>query len=185
MNYKDGPEYYDPIYALYHRKTLPDDISVRDECKTPKIKKISKNVKNSSALDLDEDIIDLLEKEICTICKQKPNPYDTVLYFNPHNGQISWLCDTCSRPQMNLYKWDRWHRLPAFKRKNEASLSEDVALYFILANEGININKLKDILGWSYGKTRGACKRLESNGLIRIEHINEKGYRECRIYTIE
>ena len=144
MNYKDGPEYYDPIYALYHRKTLPDDFFMPDECKKPEIKKISRHVKNSRALDDDDNIIGELKKEKCPICRQKPDPYDTVLYFNPHNGQISWLCDTCSKPPMRLWKWERWHRLPAFKRKNETSLSEDVALYFILANEGININKLKE-----------------------------------------
>lgn len=184
MNYKDGPEYYDPIYALCYRKTLPDDIFLRDECKKPEIKKISRHVKNSGALG-DGDIIDELKEERCPICKQKPNPYDTVLYFNPYNGQISWLCDTCSRPPMRLWKWERWHRLPAFKRKNDTSLSEDVAFNFIVAHEGININRLKDLLGWSYGKTRGACMRLEANGLIEIEHVNKNGYRECRIYTIE
>jgi|GEM_PF-5883578 len=184
MNYKDGPEYYDPIYALYHRKTLPDDFFMPDECKKPEIKKISRHVKISGALG-DEDIIDELIEARCPICKQKPDPHATILYFNPHNGRISWLCNFCSSPRMRVWKWDRWHRLPAFKRKNETSLSEDVAFHFIVANEGININRLKDILGWSYGKTRGACKRLEANGLIRVEYVNERGYRECRIYTIK
>jgi len=178
----DGPEVVDEIYTQFYSKGGGGVFAV-DECKSPQVRKISRHAINSCAID-DPGIIDELEAAICPICGDAPDIDDTVLYINPYNGRVSWLCDTCSKPPMSVWKWDRWHPLPAYKRRQETSATDNELYNTIVAHNGQNIKTLACILGWTYGKTRGACKRLEAETLIRIEKSHENNYYETKIYII-
>jgi len=179
-NYNDGPECIDDVMTQMYSHTLGRGIFGVDECNRPIIKKISRYTKNSFCAE--EYIINYLKKTICPICKQKPDPTDTVLYYNPHNGGVSWFCNCCH--SYHVWKWDCWHPIPAHKRKDQTSNVDFLLLDCIVAHEGSNIKQLSDLLEWSYGKTRAACKRLSASGDVRIEEINKNGYRESKLYLI-
>ncbi len=179
MDYKDGPECIDKIYTRYYSNSS-GGVFAEDPHYKPIIKKISKHSINSIAAS--EEIRWLLEESTCPICKQKPDPLDTIIYRNPYNGQYSWFCNTCRKKPMYLWKWDCWHIFPAYKRKMESLGTEEELYDYIVAHNGTNINQLKDALGWTYGKVRGACMRLQAKGLIIIQETNEHGYRESKVY---
>ena len=169
----------DEMYERYYSKSS-GGVFARDECSKPSIKIISKHSKNSFCAD---DIIEeKLEEAVCPICKQKPDPSNTVLYTNPNNGSVNWFCNTCER--LKVWKWACWHRLPAHKRKNESLDTENILLDYIVAHKGTNINQIKEELGWSYGKVRGACMRLQTKELVIIQETNEHGYRESKVYQM-
>ncbi len=177
--YYDGPEVIDEIYSQFYSKGGGGVFAV-DECEKPPINKISRYVKVSSCLS--SEIRKSLKVAKCPKCGFKPIPNDTLIYINPHNNQASWCCNMCSHN--GVYKWKKWHRLPAFKR-NKKTISTEKKMYNTIAkNNGQNIKSLSCILGWSYGKTRGACKRLEEKGLIKIEKLHENNYYESKIYII-
>ena len=128
---------------------------------------------------LDGEVQDMLDKSECPICGYKPDPEDTLIYVNPHNNQMSWLCNTCSKK--GLLKWDKWHILPGYHRKSVTEYTDHMLLECIRDHNGYNINQLADIQGWSYGKTRSACYRLAEKKLVRIENVHVNGYRESII----
>jgi hypothetical protein len=113
----------------------------------------------------------------CPVCKQEFNLYDTLINYCATNGQYAWFCHNC-RKELHRVKWRCWHKIPAFKRTNQSSDTEGELYTCISSRNGSNINQLKDILGWSYGKTRGAAMRLQAQNLIRIEEIHDRSYKE-------
>jgi hypothetical protein len=181
----DDRECYDKIYSGFCSENL-DSIRIfsRNESERPRIKKItfSKHIRNSGFFN--SEVLNMLLEATCPICKQHPKPDDTLLYVDPYNGQISWFCDTCSKYKFGLRKYDKWHLLPGYHRKSSTKYTEDLLLECIRDNNGHNINQLKDILNWSYGKTRGACYRLQKKGLVRIENVNVNCYRESKVFAI-
>jgi hypothetical protein len=173
------PDHTDELLTRYYSKSS-GGVYARDECKKPFIKRISKHSKNSCCADAITRR--KLEEAICPICRQKPIPDDTVLYTNPNNGSINWLCNTCKR--LKVWKWNCWHYLPAHRRREKSIDTEKLLFDYVVAHNGMNINQLKDLLGWSYGKVRGACMRLQTKGHVKIEQTTEHGYRESKVYQI-
>lgn len=178
-NYNDGPECKDTTVSQFNRSTLGGLYS-RDECRQPRIKKMSRGLRISGCLD--GEVQDMLDKSECPICGYKPDPEDTLIYVNPHNYQMSWKCDRCQ--SQGLLKYDIWHLLPGYRRKSATEFTDDMLLLCVRDHNGYNINQLKDVLGWSYGKTRSACYRLAEKKRVRIENVHVNGYRESIIFVI-
>ena len=73
--------------------------------------------------------------------------------------------------------------IPAVRKREELAEDVDWELYkWVEKHPGLNIYALAKSLGWSHGKVYSSVKRLEADGLVKVEKVIING-RSASIVT--
>jgi DNA-binding PadR family transcriptional regulator len=71
------------------------------------------------------------------------------------------------------------------KAEIKGELAEDVLYESINSNKGLSIYEISERLRWEAEEVYNTAKRLEENGLIRINESEEEDERKRKVYPVE
>jgi len=70
------------------------------------------------------------------------------------------------------------------KAEIKGELAEEYLYEFVNANRGLSIYDLSERLGWNAEEVYNLVKRLEEDGLIRINESEEEEKRKRKVYPV-